>query len=309
MKRRFLSGLLISAVFLFGCPNLEATVLTFDMNGATPASIPDNNATGIARTFTVTGIPANATINSVAINLNINHTWVGDLRATLTSPDSETHTLFYDIGDTNTPTGTGDSSNLAGNYLMSDAGATTLWTAAEGGASTFNIPSGTYRTTSLNINTATSMTMTFGYPELPLSEILTGGKEEKFLSDRAPEATNGTWTLTISDNATGDIGTINAGTTVNVDFSPPTAANAFVEGRLVTTDGRGVMNSTVLITNTSTNEIFQTRSSSFGFFRFNSLPTGTIYVIQVISKRYQFPARVLQLDDNVTDLIIQADGQ
>lgn len=307
MKGKLLSVFLAAAVFFIGCPNLKATVVSFSPNEALPVNVTDNNPTGVTRTFTVTGVPANALINSVTLTLNATHTWVGDLRATLASPDNEVHILFYDIGDTNSPVGTGDSSNLAGSYLFSDAGATTLWTAADGGPSSFDIPPGTYRTTGVNSNTATGMNSTYGYPGLPFSEILTGGKIAA--RENIPAATNGTWTLTISDNETGDTGTINAGTTLNVDYSVPTAANAALQGQLVTADGRGVMNASVRLINTATNEVFQTRSSSFGVFRFENLPTGTSYVIEMNSKRYRFPSRVLPLDDDVTDLIIQADAQ
>lgn len=309
MKGEFLSILLIGAILLFGSPKLEATVVTFTPNEALPVNVPDNNATPTARTFTVTGVPANSIVNSVSLSLNMNHTWIGDLRGTLTSPDNEVHTLFYDIGDTNSPANAGDSSNLLGNYVMSDAGATTLWTAAEGGTSLFNIPPGTYRTTNINVNTPTNMNGTFGYPGAPFNEFLEKALMSKSPGENTEQVTNGIWTLRISDNAAGDTGSINVGTALNIDFSVTTAANALLSGRLVTSGGSGVMNASVRITNAATNEVRTTRCSSMGYFRFDELPTGNTYIIEVESKRFQFSPRILQLDDSVTDLVMQAGDQ
>jgi pseudolysin/vibriolysin len=48
-----------------------------------PISIPDNNQTGITSTVAVVG---SGPVGSLALSLNIDHTWRGDLRVTLTSP-------------------------------------------------------------------------------------------------------------------------------------------------------------------------------------------------------------------------------
>lgn len=305
MDKRFISSLLVFCLIALCGPGTNATVVSFPVSGTLPASIPDN-AAGISRTFTVTGVPANAQLVRVTLTMNMTHTWVGDLRATLTSPDNETHTLFYDIGDTGSPAGNGDSSNLSGAYTFTDTAATTLWTASLAGNTTYNIPAANYRTTNINANTATSMDTTFGYPGLPLSELLFRKIPEKSVADESAELTNGTWTLQISDNAGGDTGAINTGTQLNVEFNVVTAAGASVQGRLLTADGRGVTNATVVITNPANGAAVSTRSTSFGYFNFEDLPVGQSYVIQVVSKRFQFPTQVLQLDDNVTDLVIEA---
>jgi subtilisin-like proprotein convertase family protein len=49
-----------------------------------PKAIPDNNATGITSVLPVTG---NGTVSSLALSLNITHTFIGDLVVTLIAPD------------------------------------------------------------------------------------------------------------------------------------------------------------------------------------------------------------------------------
>lgn len=63
----------------------EATPLTGGETLTTPLTIPDNNATGITRTTTISG-PANFKVESVELKVNITHTWRGDLEFFLTAP-------------------------------------------------------------------------------------------------------------------------------------------------------------------------------------------------------------------------------
>ncbi len=279
------------------------TTVSFPVGGGTiPVNPPDNNATGVSRTFTVSGIPTlNTQVDSVGLILAMNHTWIGDLRGTLTSPDGEVHTLFYDIGDANSPTGTGDSSNLLGSYLLVDSAATTLWTGALGGTSTFNIPPGNYRTTTINVNTATSMNTAYGYPGAPFAE-----REGKGLTPETAELTNGTWTLTISDNAAGDTGPINVGTALQVTYSAITAANASISGRLVSFEGHPIGNAEISITDANSGEVRVARSSPFGRFRVDDLAVGNTYIISVRDKRYLFADQLMMLEEDVVDLILTA---
>jgi subtilisin-like proprotein convertase family protein/Zn-dependent metalloprotease len=61
----------------------------------TPLNIPDNNATGITSTITITDT---GTLIDADLQLDITHTWVGDLDATLTAPNGQTFVLFDRIG-------------------------------------------------------------------------------------------------------------------------------------------------------------------------------------------------------------------
>ena len=60
-----------------------------------PKSIPDNNATGVTSTLAVTG---DGTVASLALSLNITHTFRGDLVVTLIAPDGSTSIISNRAG-------------------------------------------------------------------------------------------------------------------------------------------------------------------------------------------------------------------
>ncbi|MFT3881702.1 MAG: proprotein convertase P-domain-containing protein [Gemmatales bacterium] len=64
--------------------------------------VPDNNATGITRTFTN---PTAGLIEEVVVTLNITQTFRGDMTAFLTSPSGYTSRLFISSGSDNSTAG------------------------------------------------------------------------------------------------------------------------------------------------------------------------------------------------------------
>jgi hypothetical protein len=82
----------------------------------------------------------------------------------------------------------------------------------------------------------------------------------------------------------------------------PTAANVTVGGRVLKSDGRGLANTTVLLTDSSGNSK-TVRTSSFGNFRFDEIESGEIYIISINSKKYRYSPRVITLTESVTDLV------
>jgi subtilisin-like proprotein convertase family protein len=137
-------------------------------------------------------------ITSVVVTLQgLSHTWIGDLTATLTSPNGTQHTLFARVG--RLTSGPGDSSNLGGDYTFADGGAD-LWAAAAGVLGSVSIPAGTFHTTSSGSSAATSMNAAF-----------------------AGQNGNGTWTLTITDGTANDSGSI-AGWQLTIIPAPGAAA-------------------------------------------------------------------------------------
>lgn len=80
-----------------------------------PLSIPDNNAAGIASTLAVTG---NGVVNSLALSLNINHTYRGDLVVALISPDGTSFAVSSRAG------GTSDNLVLTDSAIAAFAGKT-----------------------------------------------------------------------------------------------------------------------------------------------------------------------------------------
>ncbi len=83
----------------------------------------------------------------------------------------------------------------------------------------------------------------------------------------------------------------------------PTAANVSVSGKVSTTNGNGIRNVIVTLTDTNGN-ILTTRTSSFGYFRFDEIAVGETYVISVYSKRFTFKqsSQVLVVNEELTDI-------
>jgi hypothetical protein len=89
------------------------------------------------------------------------------------------------------------------------------------------------------------------------------------------------------------------------NFSPlaPTAATVTVGGRVLTTNGRGIRN--VLIVMTNANGAIRTvLSSAFGYYQFIDVAAGETYIFTARGKRFSFtePTRVVSISEDITDL-------
>lgn len=91
----------------------------------------------------------------------------------------------------------------------------------------------------------------------------------------------------------------------------PTAANASIIGRVLAPNGAGVRNVSVVIEGGSLTTPQQTLTTSFGYFTFDGLEPGEVYVISVGSKRFGFanPTQTIMLTGNIIDLVFQAGWQ
>ncbi|MBL8181612.1 MAG: carboxypeptidase regulatory-like domain-containing protein, partial [Blastocatellia bacterium] len=85
----------------------------------------------------------------------------------------------------------------------------------------------------------------------------------------------------------------------------PTASNVSVSGRVMTPDGRGLRNAVVHLTDAN-GQVQTTRTSAFGYYRFDDVESGQTVVISVTSKQYSFAQRIINLTDSVTDLDLVA---
>jgi uncharacterized delta-60 repeat protein len=81
----------------------------------------------------------------------------------------------------------------------------------------------------------------------------------------------------------------------------PSAANVSISGRVLTSDGRGLNNAIVSLTDANGNSR-STRTGSFGFYRFDEIEAGQIVIVNVRSKRFQFEPRVLSVGEDLTDV-------
>lgn len=160
--------------------------LTADIvnSGLLGGSIPDANPGGVSFTVDVT---ENETVEGVQLQLNgFDHTWVGDLVITLTGPDGSVATVIN-------RTGTGflnDSSNLSAvdpnggesAYIFEDSATGDWWAEAASGDTNYVMQSGPYQASDAS------------------------GQFASMNAHFANKSSQGTWTLTVSDNLGGDTG-------------------------------------------------------------------------------------------------------
>ena len=141
---------------------------TVTPNETLPLAIPDSVPAGVTSTITVA---EDITLTDLQVGVEIDHTWVGDVFISLTSPGGTTVTLLDRPGFTGS--GFGCSSNDM-DVVFSDAASVDPETSCPAGPPWLS------------------------GPVLPFSP----------LSAFDGESTVGTWTLTVSDNAGGDTGQI-----------------------------------------------------------------------------------------------------
>jgi hypothetical protein len=86
----------------------------------------------------------------------------------------------------------------------------------------------------------------------------------------------------------------------------PTAANAFVGGRVRTSGGQGIGNSRVVLRRAMTGETQVSLTNQFGYFHFDAVPVGESYLLSVSHKHHEFESRFISVVDDVSDLEIVA---
>lgn len=102
-------------------------------------------------------------------------------------------------------------------------------------------------------------------------------------------------------NATGGDGADIGG----FEAQSPTSASVSISGQVFTTDGRGLRNARVILTDLQGNS--QTIiTSAFGYFRFDDVAVGETYLINVSSKNFQFSSQVLNISEEISDLNLTA---
>ena len=96
------------------------------------------------------------------------------------------------------------------------------------------------------------------------------------------------------------------------NFTPaaPSAANVNVGGRIITANGNGIRNVSVILTapDGTRRSAF---SANFGYYRFENVPVGETYIISVAAKKYTFsqPSVIYSVFEEVADLDFIADSQ
>ena len=72
-----------------------------------------------------------------------------------------------------------------------------------------------------------------------------------------------------------------------------------VSGRVVTSDGRGLRNATVSITN-SQGVVRTATTSSFGLFSFSDISIGETYTVRIVSRLYRYTPQIVQVNGSLT---------
>lgn len=85
------------------------------------------------------------------------------------------------------------------------------------------------------------------------------------------------------------------------DVTVPTSANALIGGRVFKSDGEGLFNASVILANQN-GQMRTIKTNVFGYFRFEDVPAGETYIINVRHKQYQFAPKVVSVSAGLQDL-------
>ncbi len=81
----------------------------------------------------------------------------------------------------------------------------------------------------------------------------------------------------------------------------PTAAAVSVGGRVINASGNGIPRAQLMMMS-SNGEVRTALTNNFGYFRFNNIAVGEVYVLDVRHKVYQFSPQVVTVKDAIKDL-------
>ncbi|WP_395373644.1 FG-GAP-like repeat-containing protein [Marinicella sp. W31] len=189
--------------------------------GTGTGAIPDSDPGGLTIEFD-TGGGITGPIQSVSLNLTMDHTFVGDLEAELTAPNNiSSIAIFGRTGYSRSGT-VGQNVNLGGDYEFFDTATDDWWAAAEGGGDTdFVIPSGTYRSTTKSLLNGFTPLNSFGGCSTRMDGAFSGLDTSRSI---------GIWRFTIRDLAGGDLGSVTAATLTISQGLPTSTDLIFASG-------------------------------------------------------------------------------
>jgi hypothetical protein len=146
----------------------------------------------------------------------MNHTFVGEVRATLTSPNGLARLVLFSRTGYKRTSQSGIGANLAGSYVFDDLLGGDWWAAVAPLATAATVPPGAYRSTTAGFSgtsdaggCSTHLNLAFG--------------------GLGPTQAGGIWTLNVADLGFGDTGTVNSAT-LTLDATPVMFASGFESG-------------------------------------------------------------------------------
>ncbi len=88
---------------------------------------------------------------------------------------------------------------------------------------------------------------------------------------------------------------------------PASAASGVIQGGVFSGDGRNVPKA--FVTLSGNGATFTAMTNPFGYFRFNEVPFGETYIVQVRSKQYVFAPQIITFNEDINDLNFTATGK
>ncbi len=85
------------------------------------------------------------------------------------------------------------------------------------------------------------------------------------------------------------------------ESSSPTAASVSIGGRVKTATGRGIFGARITLTNAFGNQS-SAITNAFGYYRFQDVPAGEIYIIEARHKLYSFAPQIINLTEDFGEL-------
>jgi len=146
-----------------------------------------------------------------------------------------------------------------------------------------------------------SPTATTGSPYVLQKQVIAGGGGTMTSATYTVESTISQPTAGIQESTATD--TAYVGFWIPEMLSP-TAGDAIVSGRVVTPTGQGIPLARLALTDMTGNSV-TLFTGSFGYFRFENVPSGQSYVLSISSKQYHFaqPAIMVNVGEDVTDVV------
>ena len=94
------------------------------------------------------------------------------------------------------------------------------------------------------------------------------------------------------------------------EFTPvaPTAADSSISGRVLAGNSQGLARARVILTAPNGN-IKSAITNSFGYYRFEEVESGQVYIINVLFKQYLFSPQVLTVNESLESIDFYPDSQ
>lgn len=149
-----------------------------------------------------------------------------------------------------------------------------------------------------NLITVTE-TMVIGWRLTSISCLETSGSGQPNTLNTSVDLTNRTANIIVEEGEYVEC-------TFTSEALAPSAAGASISGRITTGNGRGVKGARIDLLNASTNEVRYETTNTFGYYSFNGVPVGDLYVMSVPATRkggHRTPmSQTFTLEDNISEL-------